>query len=295
MASTQPQLSAHTQLLQLCHCTPTLLQLSHYYCQSTTRTTANHPSLPPVPPRIRDRIVRGEFVDFASLLPKAMFSGGSEPETHRSLTVQLASSGDDILIQPVSNSKKITSFPSWMEAWNIYLSIVIDHTPARAAEFIVYQCIITSASIQYPTAAWLNYDVQFRTLAASEPALHWDVRHTDLWPQFMTCAKPTQLARWPCKHCGATNHYPDNCPFRPNYSPPITGGQRAITRGQYNPGSYMAPHPNPTQPPKPITCRDFNHNTCRHPGCKFAHCCEHCGANHAVKDCAKYGWPVHTH
>ena len=49
--------------------------------------TINQPSLPPVPPRIRDRIVRGEF---ASLLPKAMFSGVLEPETRRSLTVQLA-------------------------------------------------------------------------------------------------------------------------------------------------------------------------------------------------------------
>ena len=58
-----------------------------------------------------------------------------------------------------------------MEAWNIYLSIVIDYTPARAAELVAYQCIITSASIQYPIAAWLNYDVQFRTLAASDPAL----------------------------------------------------------------------------------------------------------------------------
>ena len=180
-----------------------------------------------------------------------------------------------------------------MEAWNIYLSIVIHHTPARAAEFAAYQCIITSASIQYATAARLNYDVQFRTLAASDPALHLDAQHTDLWLQFVTSAKPTQLARWPCKHCGATNYYPDNCPFHPNHLSTITGGQRAVTRGQPNSGSYMTPRPN--QPPKPIACRDFNRNTCCHPDCKFAHCCEHCGANHAVKDCAKYGWPFHTH
>ena len=123
------------------------------------RPTINQPSLPQEPPRIRDRIVYGEFVDFASLLPKAMFFGGSEPETCRSLTVQLASSGDDISIQPASNSRKITSFASWMEAWNIYLSTIIDHTPTRAAEFVTYQRIITSASIEYPTTAWLNYDV----------------------------------------------------------------------------------------------------------------------------------------
>ena len=37
-------------------------------------------------------------------------------------------------------------------------------------------------------------------------------------------AKPTQTTRWPCiRHCGATNHYPDHCPFRPNLSPEFTG------------------------------------------------------------------------
>ena len=52
-----------------------------------------------------------------------MFSGGLEPETRRSLTVQLVFSDDDISIQPASNSRKITSFASWMEAWNIRIFV----------------------------------------------------------------------------------------------------------------------------------------------------------------------------
>ena len=106
--------------------------------------------------------------------------------------------------------------------------------------------------------------------------------------QFMTSAKPTQLARWHCKHCGATNHYSDNCPFRPNHSPTITGGQRAVTRGNLTPDHTW--HSIQISHQKPIACRDFNHNTCCRPDCKFAHCYEHCQANHAVQDCAKYGW-----
>ena len=122
--------------------------------------------------------------------------------------------------------------------------MVIDHMPARAAKFIAYQCIITSASIQYPTAAWLTYNTQFRTLVASDPTLRWDVRHTDLWLQFMTNAIPTQPARWPCKHCGATNQYLKNCPFCPYHLLTITSGQRAIIRGQLNSGSHMPPYLN---------------------------------------------------
>ena len=112
-----------------------------------------------------------------------MFSGGLELEAQRSLTVQLASTGNDLSTPPKPGLRKIASF-SWIEAWNIYLSISIDHAPTRAAELIAYQHIITSASIQYP--AWLSYDVQFHMLTASELMLCWDARHTDLWLQCMT-------------------------------------------------------------------------------------------------------------
>ena len=136
-------------------------------------------SLPPVPPQIKEKIVSGEFVDLATLLPKAMFSGSAEPDTSKSITVQLAHTGNDFSVHPQPSSRKISSFVSWMEAWNIYLAI-IDHSPARAPQLVAYQRIITSTNTQNPLAAWLNNDVQFRTLAASDPSLHWDVRHTDL-------------------------------------------------------------------------------------------------------------------
>ena len=57
-------------------------------------------------------------------------------------------------------------------ALNIYLSIRIDHAPSKATKMVAYQCIITLASTQYPPTAWLNHDVHFCTLAASDPNLH---------------------------------------------------------------------------------------------------------------------------
>ena len=138
-------------------------------------------SLPAVPPRIKEKIISGEFVDLAILLPKAMFSGNTElPETSKSLTVQLASTGNDLSVRPLQSFRKISSFVSWMETWNTCLAILIDHSPARAPQLVAYQRIITPTNTQYPLAAWLNYDVQFRTLAASDPTLRWDIRHTDL-------------------------------------------------------------------------------------------------------------------
>jgi len=46
---------------------------------------------------------------------------------------------------------------------------------------IAYQHIITSVSINHPLQAWINYDVNFRTKAASNPSLRWDIRDLDLW------------------------------------------------------------------------------------------------------------------
>ena len=98
-----------------------------------------------VPPQMKEKIISGEFIDLATLLPKAMFSRNTEPETSRSFTAH--------------NLPKITSFSSWMEDWNVYLAILIDHSPAWAPQLVAYQRIITSVSPRYPLAAtWLIYD-----------------------------------------------------------------------------------------------------------------------------------------
>ena len=53
-----------------------------------------HPGvlLPPALSRTKDKIISGELIDLATLLPKAIFSGSIEPETSRSLTIQLTTS-----------------------------------------------------------------------------------------------------------------------------------------------------------------------------------------------------------
>ena len=73
-----------------------------------------HPdvSLPPVPPRTKEKIISGEFMDLATLLPKAMFSGSTELETSRSLTVQLTTS-NDLAVRPQSTKKSLHFHHGW--------------------------------------------------------------------------------------------------------------------------------------------------------------------------------------
>ena len=102
------------------------------------------------------------------LLPEVMFS----------ITFTTPSTNDS---RSTIQSSRIDSFSSWLDAWNIYIAIIVAHNTSRASELLGYQRLIHSASKHFSTPAWLNYDVQFRTLAASNPQLRWDLHHSELW------------------------------------------------------------------------------------------------------------------
>ena len=170
------------------------------------------PALPPTPARIQEKIAKGEYIDFIALLPKSMF-GAPEPQS-QTLTLQLNQSGDNFSIQSPTSSRKTTSFSAWMEAWNVYLAHRISLNPSCAPYLIAYQRIITSASTSHPLQAWVSYDVKFRTKAASDPSLRWDIQDLDLWLEHFP-GTAAQSSHWPCNHCGSTTHYPSHCPFVP--------------------------------------------------------------------------------
>ena len=125
-------------------------------------------------------MISGEFIDFTSLLSKDMFSGSQSFEPSKFITVHVSPKKDDFSVHPTPPPHKISSFATWMEAWNIYLAILIDHAPAHASQLVMHQRIITSTSNRYPLTARLNYEMCFHMLASSDPLLQWDVRLTDL-------------------------------------------------------------------------------------------------------------------
>ena len=194
-----------------------------------------HPSLtPPVPARLRTRILAGEYIDFNTLLTHAIFSVRDAPTAQQqTFTLQMSSQSGELQLAPTpTHSKKITSFALWMVAWNLYVSTILSAKPSRALEMFGYQRIITSLNHQLPFSSWMNYDIKFRNLAASYPILRWDVRHLDRWVECLSIPK-SQPERWPCPHCGSMYHYPDRCPFRSSTAPAPPDGQLSSFR---NPG-----------------------------------------------------------
>jgi len=217
----------------------------------------------PVPIELQQQIIKGEYVDFAVLLDKTSFTDTAHT-THAHQTTHNAT----------HKPTPITSFSMWMQAWNTYLTVILSHNPARALELVGYQRIITSASHTFPLKAWLRYDGQFRTMAASNPYLRWDQRHQELWYENMSSTTTTQ--RWPCPYCGAKNHYPDNCPHSP-----------------FRDSSQRSRPPNRRTPGTPI-CGDFNNGQCTRNACSFQHICLTCKGPHPRISCSDRRPATHT-
>ena len=159
----------------------------------------------------------------------------------------------------------------------MYLAVRVALDPSCAPYLITYQRIITSANSNHPLHAWINYDMKFRTKAASEPTLRWDIRELDLWLECFP-GTPVQTTRWPCSHCGSTTHFPSNCPFRPPTSRTPGGPQPTPANSQQRIDS-----------PQTSVCRDFNRNKCYQDNCKFLHLCEICARPHPTRNCFAKG------
>ena len=200
-----------------------------------------------------------------------------------------------------------------MEAWNIYISVLTAHYPARSQSLLAYQRIICDASLRFPSACWLRYDARFRACAAEDKSLRWDVKNNDLWLECFTQHSSPQshpskghlptTARTPCTYCGNLYHYPDNCPhnpFRPSTRATVSPAPKSASLGARPSSSPMASS-TPSQPAShtsaqpnqhalPHICRDFNFNkgSCTRPHCRFRHVCTRCGdISHGQRDCTR--------
>ena len=171
-----------------------------------------------------------------------------------------------------------------MEAWNIYIPVVIAHYPARALELLAYQRTICDASSRFPAHCWLRYDASFRACAAADRSLRWDAKNNDLWLECFTQhassqhesehrPKSEKSVRRPCTYCGNLYHLPDNCSHNPFRS--FRGADKWPTTSPRRPytlhapgGSYPATSVSATTRTslntKPF-CKDFNVGECSVP------------------------------
>ena len=214
-----------------------------------------------VPQKIRERILAGEYMDFNDLLTEAIGSSRTAPgiliQLHDGTPVHVAD-GSSIK----SKRRHICDLSTWLEAWNVFLAVVVEAAPHRIQELLGYQSIITEANKRFVPAGWLEYDQQFRAIAANHPTTRWDSIESNTW-QLCTTGK----SRPACYHCSIV-HPPmmtgGGCPFRPQRGSSVSGQSNGAGE----------------------TCRRFNENRC--PGmCGRLHVCQICRGQHARSDCPR--------
>ena len=196
----------------------------------------------PLRPSLLRRIRRGEYVNFAHLLPSPP---GVDPDrsryTRRSRSPSPARGGSHTR-EPQIPLPKITNIDSWLRAWTRYLLAVTHYYPAKAVQMIKYQDRIITAAERFSVDGWYSYDKAFRLKLSHDPSLRWDHLDGDLWAFW--CAAQ---ARPFCSRCHRYGHLQAACPvgksFRPNNK---TKDGRIICRAKYNGRStdkIRSPHP----------------------------------------------------
>ncbi|XP_068725526.1 uncharacterized protein [Montipora capricornis] len=209
----------------------------------------------PVDRNLEDRILRGEYVDLALLLPESL----NEPQTPE-LQLRLDDSALGPMGSPVTMVRKrrptIDSFQKWLDAYTAFMLVLVAAYPRRALELIKYQQIISRAVTKFKGMAWYSYDQQFRRRAAYNLSISWDTVDLELWTvTFSGLAKPH------CSVCSSPYHTQDDCPSAdPNRKP------RRV---------------------QSTVCFDFNKPSgCRRRNCSYPHVCRRCFAsNHAATSC----------
>ena len=139
-----------------------------------------------VPKSAQDRILRGEFVDFDQLLPEIL----GAVDSNKSFELRSSSSRGALEVVEVNTTcpvhRRVHDIATWLEAWSLYMHVVISNAPHHTAELLSYQCMILAANRQYFAEAWLMYDQQFRRFVASQPGKRFDTIDINTWQLCIT-------------------------------------------------------------------------------------------------------------
>ena len=209
----------------------------------------------PLDRSLEEKILRGEYVDFALLLPDSL----THPQAP-TLQFRLEDSSPGSAGTPITMVRKkpvIDSFHKWVDAFTTFMLVVVNAYPGRAAELITYLQIISRAEAKFRGLTWRHYDEQFRRRAAHDLSLNWGLVDLELWTvTFSGQAKPH------CFLCSSPYHGQGDCP--------IADPARRPPRG-----------------PSSSHCFNFNKPSgCSRVACQFLHVCSRCRSPaHPVMRC----------
>ena len=123
--------------------------------------------IPPIPPKLAKKIVKGHYVDMAELRPEYLEELNAIEEDH-----------------PKSSRpkpKEFTNILEWVQAFSIYVAILSHDQPHRVPSLLAYQHLLIHSHTNFKQFNWVSYDRQFRQKASACPKLDWSTMDGTLW------------------------------------------------------------------------------------------------------------------
>ena len=244
--------------------------------------------LPPLPEKLRSRILKREYVDFNELLSDNMYPHPAYASSQSNFTLAINPQDSTSLTFVPSHRRKrrIDGLSSWLEAWNVFLRTLLSRFPQLAPDLLAYQDQICKFSRKFKASAWLMYDTAFRYMAASNSSLAWSKLNEQLYNDIL---KEETLPY--CVSCHNYGHRTLACAARAKPTQSFRPLPAAtVTPSPDTPPSLATPHPTRVQQPQSSAiCRDYNRRICRRPNCQFQHICNKtdCGGAHPGFQCPK--------
>ena len=207
-----------------------------------------------IPPVIKDKIIKGEYVDFSALIDR----GGVVHDVTEGRALSLNSAGQ-VIMKEVKSAQKINSVHTWTSAFLVFSAIYLRSHPGRTQEILKYGHTIRTAASRFGGLGWREYDIQFRMRMQVHPDRSWATMDSELWAFYVVVpASPAAFS--------VTNQSNTRGGMGHSSGPPTSsmGGGGSTQK-----------------------CFDFNKPSgCNRQQCKFGHKCMFCNrSNHGASNC----------
>ena len=244
-------------------------------------------SLPPLTGKMKEKIKKGEFVDFHRIYA-ILTNTYEESQTSLSYTFAVRDNFKEdipkIEVGPSEKSKiKVVDLMSWLLAWTAFFEMSVCYHPHLVQDMLRHQANISAYATQYQVTAWLQYDVAFRTMIATNQGASWADENSRLFNLYLrgreksvtTYAGKKNGGKY-CTACKKYGHSDAFCFSRSNAMLPSK--KRAIsTDGNSARGSTST---------GVDVCFQFNKfGKCDRFPCRFSHTCSKCEGDHPVTRC----------
>ena len=133
--------------------------------------------IPTIPKNLLLRIRRGEYVDFADLLPAV------NPADQSSALRFSLLPGYEVVRRRRHN---ISTISEWMQAFIVYAAAVVSADPSMALEMLAYALTVILASQHFDGLHWRAYDTHYCINVAASGNRSWSNLDTDLYIPFFT-------------------------------------------------------------------------------------------------------------